>query len=178
MSNDSLSPDWVRLTYHRDFGDGRMFVQHSFHFLRRDVASAANDDLLFATGEPVVTVGVLSSQVTGAEPTLIEGCTRGVRILPVPFHQVWPPDVDLPNSPGLDVATARVNQPEFKPVAWLPDRSHANLAKPVPGYRGDLGGAISLTHRGEGSLKGLLKRRRDAVPTATIKASGRDVAWS
>src|SRR5215470_12787064 len=157
MSNDSLSPDWVRLTYHRDFGDGRMFVQHSFHFLRRDVASAANDDLLLPTGEPVVAIAVDVCQVTGAEPTFIEGCTRGVRILPVPSHQVWPSDVDLPNSPGLDVATARVNQPEFNPVTWLPDRSDANLAKPVPGYRGDLGGAISLTNRGEAPLKGLLK---------------------
>jgi hypothetical protein len=40
-----------------------MLIQYGLHLLRRDVASTANDDLLFFAGKPVETVRILAPQI-------------------------------------------------------------------------------------------------------------------
>ena len=63
--------------------DSGMMIQGLFHFLRRDVGAAANDDLLDAPFEPEETVRIAPDQVAGAQPAVVKGGRGGLRVVPI-----------------------------------------------------------------------------------------------
>ena len=67
---DDLHGDRIGFADHAGLRDGRMFHQAALHLERTDQVAGGLDDVVFATDEPKVAVGVAFRQVAGQVPAV------------------------------------------------------------------------------------------------------------
>src|ERR1700722_18186896 len=156
--------------HHARLADRRMLVEGGFDFLWRDIAPAADDDLLLPSGEPIKAVSVTTRQISGMEPAVPDRRRCRIRILPIADHEVWASNAYLPHVTGFHFAAIRINQAERNPFPGLTNGTGSYITRAVPGCRGNLRHAIGFTNGPEVSLKGLLQCRRGAVSTREIES--------
>ena len=94
-SADFLTKGVVRYPHHGYLGDSRMLVQRLLDFARIDVVPAANDQVLLAVDDEVVTVPVDDGDVTGGEPSPTQGFCSGFGLIPLPLHHIRTIDLNL-----------------------------------------------------------------------------------
>src|SRR5215472_13376491 len=70
-SRDRFAEEFVGDSVDVGVGDGGMFAEAILNLFRRDVLAAADDDVLDATRDPYVPVGVETRLVTRVEPAVI-----------------------------------------------------------------------------------------------------------
>jgi hypothetical protein len=157
------------LLQHRDLGDEGAGAVDPFQCFREHILAAAEDDqLLAASLEVEVAVGVQAAEVAGAEPAVGgEGLAVGLRVVAVAVEDVGAAQLDLPDT-GL---AGRAGRAGFR----LDDAQLAALERPAlaadalaPGQvagegRGGLGEAVAVAHRPAEALEppdqALLQRR-------------------
>lgn len=91
-----------------------MLIQRLFDLLRRDVGTAADDDLLQAAFEPVISTFIAHDQIAGMEPSTSEEFRRRVGIIPVANAVRRTAKNELANFAGLHVVSSLINNPERK----------------------------------------------------------------
>src|SRR5216683_1234710 len=97
---DLLAPRWMRDSK----GDGllhrRVALEHLVDLARRDLFTAAVDELFDAADETQVAGAVKRALVAGAKPPVHERVGVGLRIVLVPVHHIGPANADLAGGAG------------------------------------------------------------------------------
>ena len=71
-----LAPCFIRDADNPGFGHRRVLVENGFHFLRRNVGAASDDEFLLAPGEPVVAFGILRDEIPAIKRSSPELCVK------------------------------------------------------------------------------------------------------
>src|SRR6266446_7547339 len=93
-----FSPPAIRYADHRCFEHCRMFVEHGLHFHRRNVLTAAHNDVLGAIHHLNVAIRVHDRQVTTVEPTASHGLGGFLWLLIIALHHVVAAFYDPPHT--------------------------------------------------------------------------------
>src|SRR2546426_348716 len=92
-----LSRMRVRDARDADLCDGSVRRDDFFDLARPNLKAARLDEILLAIGDREITVLVERAQITGIEPAVAQHLLRGLRILPVAFHELRSLENDLPD---------------------------------------------------------------------------------
>jgi hypothetical protein len=115
-----------------DDGDQRdcgVLHEHLLELARVDVEPAANDHVLGPVDDEVEAVRVLARQISGAEPTVVDGLRRRLGALVVALHGVVALDRDLPDRAGLvvEIRPVVVDELHLHPGDGPADRADPGL---------------------------------------------------
>src|SRR3954447_18108715 len=74
---------------HRDFDDRRVAGEDVLDLGAVDVLAAGDDHVFLAVDNPDVSLVVLTHQVARMEPATGKRFGGGLRVVPIPVHQIW-----------------------------------------------------------------------------------------
>ena len=97
-------------SHNRDFSDERRLQVVSLDFFRINIFPVAeNDDFFLPASNKQVVIGIEVAQVPGVEPTIPDGCRRGVGTIPVTLHHDGAANRDLAYRLAAVLLRVRIN---------------------------------------------------------------------
>src|SRR5277367_4747660 len=119
----------MRHAYHYCGSDGGMLVQRLLHLSRVYVVSPANDEIFLAVDDVVEAILVDATDVTRAEPAILDGRLGRIGQVPVALHHIVPADLNLAGGCDRHVVAVVIDDPHLDAIDGRADGS--DLANPV-----------------------------------------------
>ena len=132
-----LAPVFVRQSDDRDLLHGGMSQQDAFHFHRRNVFAAADNNILDPVANLRVAIGTDDGRIAGMEPAVAQRFGGRLGIGVIAFHDHVPAHDDFPDRRTImrHVAAFVVNHPQFarsKQLDSLAGLDHRTLSARQP----------------------------------------------
>ena len=84
---------------------GGMLKQKRFKFGWGDAKAFVLDQLFFSVLQKDVALSIDEADVASVKPAVAQGAGRRFGGFPIPLHDLWTPNADLPNLTGDEMAT-------------------------------------------------------------------------
>src|SRR5277367_1650874 len=119
----------MRKAYHHRGSNGGMLVQRLLNLARVHVVSPADDEVFFAVDDVVEAILVDATDVTGAEPAILDRRLGRIGQVPVALHHIVSADLDFTGGRHWHLVAVVIDDPHLNAIDGRADGS--DLANPV-----------------------------------------------